>query len=225
MADSGKIGQLNEGLRLFKEEVSKDELACKRVELAVVSFGDGVRVEHDFSSVEEFEPPTLDANGNTPMGEAILKAIEMVEKRKGEYKAKGVDYYRPWIFMITDGEPTDMGPSGTLWVTTKKNQNAAVSGAPKRLETHEVLWDEVVKRICDGNTEKAFRFMALSVEPTNMNTLRQILPPDRQPVKLRRFRYSDLILHFEGDGERGLDSVHPKERSCNSMVLFNTDPH
>ncbi|MEO0241947.1 MAG: hypothetical protein ABIM42_02750 [candidate division WOR-3 bacterium] len=32
----------------------------------------------------------------------------MVEERKGEYKERGIDYYRPWIFMIRDGEPTDM---------------------------------------------------------------------------------------------------------------------
>ena len=51
--------------------------------------------------------PQLEADGETPMGAAIERAIEMVSQRKKAYRANGIGYYRPWIFMISDGEPTD----------------------------------------------------------------------------------------------------------------------
>lgn len=100
------INQLNAGLVTFKDELASDALAMKRVEVGIVTFGP-VNVHTPFSSASNFFPPQLQAQGDTPMGAAIVQAISMVEDRKKEYKANGIAYYRPWIFLITDGAPTD----------------------------------------------------------------------------------------------------------------------
>ncbi len=100
------IMQLNEGVRTFKKELMQDTLATKRVEVAVVTFGP-VKVEADFHTVPNFMPRELDTTGDTPMGEAINQAIDMVTRRKKEYKEHGISYYKPWIILITDGAPTD----------------------------------------------------------------------------------------------------------------------
>jgi uncharacterized protein YegL len=101
-----KIAELNRGLEGFAEELHSDKLAVKRVEVAIVTFGPVQTFQH-FVTADEFRAPTLDAEGDTPMGAAIEKAIELLEERKAIYKASGIPYFRPWVFLITDGAPTD----------------------------------------------------------------------------------------------------------------------
>jgi uncharacterized protein YegL len=104
--DGDPIRQLNEALGVYKTETMADSLASKRIEVAILTFGP-VKVECDFTTVQNFTPPVLSANGDTPLGAAVERAIEMVADRKKAYKANGVGFYRPWIFLITDGAPTD----------------------------------------------------------------------------------------------------------------------
>ena len=105
------IAALNSGLRTFKSDLMADPVALKRVEVAVVAFDDTVRLVQDFVTPERFEPPVLTAQGLTHMGAAIHTALDIVEQRKNRYKGAGIAYYRPWVLMITDGDPLGEVPT------------------------------------------------------------------------------------------------------------------
>jgi uncharacterized protein YegL len=117
------IEQLNTALQQFDRELKADALAALRVEIALIEFGGAARAlgvhgedagqdlrfdpARAFVTADLFTPPTLQAKGGTPMGEAVRRGLELVHKRKEIYKQNDLDYFRPWMFLITDGKPTD----------------------------------------------------------------------------------------------------------------------
>jgi uncharacterized protein YegL len=156
------IEQLNQGLMVYRDELSADPLASKRVEVAIVTFGP-VRVQTDFTTAAQFTPPRLVEEGDTPMGEATLKAIEMVAERKKVYRTNGIGFYRPWIFLITDGGPNPNDP-----------------------------WQRAAEEVRKGEAAKAFTFYAVGVEGANFSVLEQ-LGAKMPPIKLKGLRFRDLF--------------------------------
>ena len=63
--------------------------------------------ELPFKPAMEYQAPKLVAEGLTALNEAIDTALDVLEERKDLYKQNGINYYRPWLFVLTDGEATD----------------------------------------------------------------------------------------------------------------------
>ena len=104
--DGSPIQELNSGVRLFYDAIKEDEMAMYSAEISIVTFGGTAQCMADFASLEvQPEPPVLSAYGVTPRGEAVNMALDLLERRKNEYKDRGVDYYQPWLVLMTDGAP------------------------------------------------------------------------------------------------------------------------
>ncbi len=158
------INALHEGLRAFKKDLMRDSLACRRVEVAVMTFDDTVNLVQNFVTVDRFEPPVFTAGGHTSMATGVMEALDLVKTRKELYRGNGVTYYRPWIFLITDGEPDEPEP----------------------------MIQEAAKRVRQDEQENKVIFYAVGVGEANMDRLTQIVA--RPPVKLDGLNFVDMFM-------------------------------
>lgn len=102
-----KIAELNDKVKMLLEYIQQDPKASKITDLAIVTFGGEVQVQSGFNDVKNITFKPLRAYSSTPMGSAINVALDMVKARKKYYLEKGMEFYRPRIFLMSDGAATD----------------------------------------------------------------------------------------------------------------------
>jgi len=168
-----KIAALNAGLWTFKHDLLQDNLASKRVEVAIVAFDTTVRVEHEFATAENFQPPTLTAQSLTYTASGINKALDVLQTRKLEYKNNGISYYRPWVFLITDGAPYG--------------------------EEQYVL-TQAAQRVKEEETNKRVAFFAVGVEGADMQSLQMLSV--RSPIKLKGLNFREMFVWLSASMQR-----------------------
>ena len=100
------ITALANGYRAFIEAVQNDPLARKRAEISVITFGSSARVLVPFQEAQNLTPSEFIASGTTDMAGGINLALDELEARKAQFKAEHLEYFRPWLFLLTDGGPT-----------------------------------------------------------------------------------------------------------------------
>ena len=116
------IESLNKGLNDFIHQTAMDEMAQKRVDVSIIAFDDEPRIEMDWTPVSQMQPIQLTTGGMTAMGAAINLAIDKVKERNRFYAELGTPCFKPWIFMITDGCPTDSIESAAERIREEENK-------------------------------------------------------------------------------------------------------
>ncbi|CAI8974279.1 VWA domain-containing protein [Pseudomonas soli] len=101
------IRELQAGVKMFYDAILEDEVAQYAAEICIVTFGSEAKRTVDFMAIGRQDVPALVADGTTAMGQGVNLALDLLEARKADYQRAGVDYFQPWMVIMTDGEPTD----------------------------------------------------------------------------------------------------------------------
>lgn len=106
---SGKtrMAELNDAFSKFITAMKANDEVSSSADIAMITFGGQAGILQNFSPIANLDVPTIEvkARSLTPMGEAIQVALKLLEIRKDGYKQKGIEYYQPWLVVLTDGEP------------------------------------------------------------------------------------------------------------------------
>jgi uncharacterized protein YegL len=159
------LPELQSALEQFIAETANDEAARMSIELMIITFGSEVELLLKFIPVKDVDVNSivLSASGRTPMGEALAMALQQIEERRGVYISNGIASYRPWIALMTDGEPTDE------W------EDAA----------------EQAKNLASQNRLNFFGIGIGPY--ANMEILKQILPQSSPPLKLSGIKFKQFF--------------------------------
>lgn len=101
------IEGVRNGVNLLHNALLSDPVAMDTAYLSVITFSTEASMT-PLTSLFDFQPPQIDANGWTAMGAALNLLVDSVEKdvhRKRSDDERGD--YRPLVFLFTDGHPTD----------------------------------------------------------------------------------------------------------------------
>ena len=120
-----RIHTVNEALRAFEQDVRNDPLKGLRTELAVIGFNHETQTVQDFTGGHHFTAPQLEAYGGTKIAPALDLAMDLCQERKETYRQHGITYYRPLIFLITDGYPEHDHPDDIANVTSRLESEEA----------------------------------------------------------------------------------------------------
>lgn len=163
---TSRIAELQEGINLFYEAIRDDEIAVYSAEICIVTFNTRAQCVMDFANIErQGEIPELEASGDTSMGEGVNLALDLLEKRKQEYRDKGVDYYQPWLVLMTDGVP-----------------NGSV-----------LQFEEAVRRITEMTSNKKLTVFPIAIgDEADISALAR-LSPNRSPLKLQGLKFREFF--------------------------------
>jgi uncharacterized protein YegL len=122
------IEAVRRGVELLKQEGGQDTFVKETVYIGIITFGGQAEfvtrglIPFD-SFVDGFQPAILSASGETPLGQALWLLIESLDKDvKGAVKGGEKGDWKPLIFILTDGMPTDdwEKPRGEILSREKK---------------------------------------------------------------------------------------------------------
>jgi uncharacterized protein YegL len=101
------IPALNAGLARLRQDIMRDPVVDDLTMLSVITFADTARTVVPLSFPTEVKAPTLVSGGLTNFGPAFREFHRAFEVDRVRLKGEGKRIFRPCVFFLTDGEPTD----------------------------------------------------------------------------------------------------------------------
>jgi len=164
------IEAVRQGVKLLMSELMGDPMAMETAFISIITFNSTAQQVVPLTELASFQEPRLDAGGSTSLGDALnllLKStdrelVNQTEDTKGDYK--------PLVFLMTDGMPTDSWEKAADKVMKKRwNVIACAAGTGADDSVLKRITETVVRlNDCQPGTLKAFfQWVSQSIRTTS----------------------------------------------------------
>lgn len=190
------IEAVKNGVQVLVSTLHQDPYALETAYLSIITFDSSAQQVSPLTELATFQQPDIHASGCTALGEALAllakKADQEVTKTTLEQKGD----WKPLVFIMTDGEPTDDLNKGLSEFKKRKwgMVVACAAGSGANIDTLKKITECVVSLdTADSATIKAFfKWVSASVSSGSMKveetgaeaTTLSELPPPPQEVNI-----------------------------------------
>ena len=163
------IEAVKQGVKTLLSELRSDPQALETAYLSVITFDSSARQTVPLTELMQFEEPEIQAGGATALGEALNVLMDSVEHEVNRTTETQKGDWKPLVFILTDGMPTDLGvfDQAAQDVKNMKAANivACAAGPNAETDTLKKITDNVLvmNSMLPGDFERFFQWVSGSI--------------------------------------------------------------
>ncbi len=166
------IEAVRNGVNVLVSTLRQDPYALETAYLSIITFDSTAKQITPLTELASFQPPVIDANGCTALGEALSLLASCVDREVTKTTAEVKGDRKPLVFIMTDGVPTDTLSKGLNEFKKRKFGTvvACAAGAGADTNTLKQITENVVSLdTADSATIKSFfQWVSASISTGSM---------------------------------------------------------
>jgi uncharacterized protein YegL len=192
------IESVKNGLQMLLSALRKEPQALETAYLSLITFSDKAKQVVPLTELASFQIPSISAGGGTALGSALSEVAKVANKEVNKGSASEKGDWKPLVFLMTDGVPTDSVDKGLQEFKENKWGIVVACAAGHGADTsllQRITENVVILDTCDSSSIKAF-FMwvssSVSVSSKKIESGGQMdnlneLPPPPPEISLLKF--------------------------------------
>jgi uncharacterized protein YegL len=141
------IEAVRQGVKALVSDLRGDPMALENAFLSVITFSSAAQQVCPLTELVSFQEPPLNAGGTTALGEALKLLDQCIDKEVRKASASQKGDWKPLIFLMTDGEPTDNWEPAADVIKAKRPGNLIACAAGPNANPN------VLKRVTESVVE------------------------------------------------------------------------
>ncbi len=180
------IQAVNQGVKALIAELKTEPYAIETAYLSVITFESNARQICPLTELITFQEPNLVAGGATALGEALKLLIKCFDREVQKASETQKGDWKPLVFLMTDGEPTDSWQAAAKELKQKKIANIIACAAGSNADEYMLkqITEIVVKlnNLQPDTLKSFFKWVSQSIKQTSQSVA-QVMA-DNQPINL-----------------------------------------
>lgn len=167
------IEAVKNGVQTLISTLRSDPYALETAFISIITFNTNAQQVTSLTELASFQQPTIDAGGCTALGGALELLAQKIDAEVTKTTAEQKGDWKPLVFLMTDGEPTDDITHGLAEFRKRKTGMvvACAAGTGANINTLKQITENVVSLdTADSATIKAFfKWVSASISTSSIN--------------------------------------------------------